>query len=117
MGAGEMGWPPEACFQDEFYRCFWSVLGPGIGVSSEWSGTGKGRIDFHIQEPGWGFELLKDGDRIGQHCDRFDPNGTYYPWIQNDKLKDWLILDCRHTYPRTICKMLPSHYDSIDDQC
>lgn len=27
------------------------VLGPDIGISSEWSGTGQGRINFHIPEP------------------------------------------------------------------
>jgi hypothetical protein len=95
--------PPEAAFQDEFYRCYWNEVGPGVGICSEWAGTTEGRIDFHIVEPGWGIELLRDGDRIIDHCKRFHHNGAYYSWIQSSLIKDWLILDCRHSDPRTKC--------------
>lgn len=96
--------PPEACFQDEFYRCFWEETQCNVGISSEWSGTGAGRIDFLVHPAGWGFELLRDGDRIREHCERFTVAGAYYSWILQGELKDWLILDCRHSYPQTKCK-------------
>lgn len=56
--------PPEAVFQDEFYRCFWNEVGSGVGICSEWTGIRQGRIDFQIIDPGWGVELLRDGDRL-----------------------------------------------------
>jgi hypothetical protein len=92
--------PPEAQFQDEWYRDFCSLVGHGVGISSEWSRGGQGRIDFRIIEPAWGVELLRDGDRLTQHCDRFGGNGIYHRWIVNGLIKDWLILDCRHTHPQ-----------------
>lgn len=92
--------PPEAQFQNEWYRAFHSLLGHGVGISSEWSRGGDGRIDFRITEPAWGVELLRDGDRLGHHCGRFEKNGIYYDWISRGLIKDWLILDCRHTAPK-----------------
>ncbi|KAN0071428.1 hypothetical protein V8E54_010024 [Elaphomyces granulatus] len=87
--------PPEAAFQAEFYRCCWHEVGP-VGICSEWSGTKDGCIDFLISEPGWGIELLRDGNKITEHCNRFRQHGKYYSWIQQGFLRDWLILDCRH---------------------
>ncbi|KAL4783696.1 hypothetical protein BJX76DRAFT_357720 [Aspergillus varians] len=92
--------PPEAQFQDEFYRCFFSVVGYGVGLSSEWSRAGGGRIDFRVVDPGWGVEILRDGDRLSDHCNRFEPGGAYHPWIAQGYLTDWLILDFRHTVPQ-----------------
>lgn len=95
--------PPEAAFQDEFYRSYWIEIGPGVRICSEWTGTEQGRIDFIIVEPGWGIELLRDGNRLRDHYNRFRENGAYYPWIKRGLIKDWLLLDCRHSYPATTC--------------
>jgi len=44
----------ESQYQDEFYRAFASLLGNGVGISSEWSCSKElsnskgGRIDFRI---------------------------------------------------------------------
>ena len=92
--------PPEAQFQDEWYRAFYSVVGHGVAISSEWSSDGDGRIDFRVKDPEWGFELLRDGDRLSQHCSRFLPQGSYHRWITQGFLTDWIILDCRHTLPQ-----------------
>jgi hypothetical protein len=100
--------PPEACFQDEFYRCAWAVLGTVEGISSEWSNDGHGRVDFYLPTPRWAFELLRDGDRLEQHCLRFCENGSYNAWIKKNEVKDWLILDCRHSIPQTTCKISSS---------
>ncbi|PGG99849.1 hypothetical protein AJ79_08401 [Helicocarpus griseus UAMH5409] len=91
---------PEAQFQDEFYRSLTALVGHGVRISSEWSRGDDGRIDFRILEPKWGVELLRDGDRLAEHCRRFTPTGTYGNWIQEKHLKDWLILDCRHSDPK-----------------
>lgn len=92
--------PPEALYQDEFYRAFKDLLGNHVAISSEWARPNSGRIDFRVVEPGWGVELLKDGDRLLEHCQRFQEGGIYYPWISSGWLKDWLILDCTQRTPR-----------------
>jgi len=52
MGTGAIARPPEACYQDEFHRALRDVLGFSTIVSSEWSGSKEGRIDFYIPQPG-----------------------------------------------------------------
>lgn len=97
--------PPEAVFQDVFYQAFWQATRSRIAISSEWTEKGNGRIDFYIVGPSWGFELLRDGDRIEEdHCARFRKHGIYHPWIQAHSLREWIVLDCRHSIPRTTCK-------------
>ena len=102
--------PPEAQFQDEWYYAFKSLLGHDVVISSEWSRSGDGRIDFRIVGPVWGIELLRDGDRLSKHCNRFLDNSSYHRWIRNGYIKDWIILDCRHSRPQkysTIALFLP----------
>ncbi|WEW59574.1 hypothetical protein PRK78_005048 [Emydomyces testavorans] len=93
--------PVESAFQDEFYRSFWSELGIGIGICSEWGARSDGSIGFFIPKAGWHIQLLREGDRIPEHCYRFQPDGQYHPRIQDGTMKDWLILDCRHSQPST----------------
>ena len=100
LGASARSRPPEAQFQDEWYRAFNSLLGHGFEISSEWSSSRNGRIDFKIVGPAWGVELLRDGDRLAEHCNRFLEKGTYHRWIANGQIKDWIILDCRHSIPQ-----------------
>jgi hypothetical protein len=38
------------------------------GISSEWSGTWNGRIDFRVVGPAWGIELIRNGDKLKEHC-------------------------------------------------
>lgn len=91
--------PVEAAYQDEFYRALHTVLGFSTKVTSEWSGDGCGRIDFWLPDVGWGIELLRDGDRLNEHCQRFAVGGKYARWIEGGWIKDWVVLDCRTTYP------------------
>lgn len=65
---------------------------------------GQARIDFSVVTSGWGFELLRDGNRLFEHCERFEPGGAYQA-IQQGALTDWLLLDCRHSIPRQPCKI------------
>lgn len=43
--------PVEAAYQDEFYRRFAEEVGPGVGIVSERSCVGQGRIDFTHDHP------------------------------------------------------------------
>jgi len=95
--------PPEAAFKDEFYRCYCNEVGLQVGICSEWMDQNRGRIDFTIVEPGWGVEILRDGDRLKEHCKQFHEKGRYYPWIKRGLLKEWLILDCMHSPPQDTC--------------
>lgn len=104
--------PVEASFQDEFYRSFRSLL-PGIGIMGKWGVDINGKVDFMVLDPGWGVELLRDGDRIAEHCERFRPNGAYFPSVQSGKMKEHLILDCRHSYPQTTCNPPPLLQETV----
>lgn len=108
LGTGATVRPVESCYQDEFYRCLHEVLGFASYVRSEWSGDGDGRIDFRIPAVGWGIEILRDGDRLGEHCRRFVGNGSYTGWILKGWLKDWLIIDCRSTRLRAYSEYTPA---------
>lgn len=71
LGTSVAARPVEASYQDEFYRSLQQALGFSAKVTSEWTGDKDNRIDFRIEDPRWGIELLRDGNRLGEHCDRF----------------------------------------------
>jgi hypothetical protein len=103
--------PPETAFRDEFYRAYGDAVGLVGDVWSEWAGTRQGRIDFLIIEPGWGIELLLDGDHLTNQCRlRFHENGAYYRWTTRGLVRDWIILECRHSYPQATCGTLFPNY-------
>ena len=106
LGTGARMRPVEALYQDEFYRALHKVLGFSARVSSEWAGDNSGRIDFRIADANWGLEVLREGDRLGEHCQRFVGDGSYARWIREGWLSDWLIVDCRTSQPRPYCKFL-----------
>jgi hypothetical protein len=91
--------PPEAQYQDEFYRAFNWVVGRGVPISSEWSRLGDGRVDFWIPQKKWGIEFLRDHSRVTEHCNRFREGGQYHSWIKAGMLKDWIIIDCATSRP------------------
>lgn len=74
-------------------------MGHGVCLSSERSHSSEGRIHSQIHDQGWGVEILRDGDRLREHCEQFMPTGKYHDWIRKGILKDWVILDCRHATP------------------
>ncbi|KAN0075628.1 hypothetical protein V8E54_006898 [Elaphomyces granulatus] len=83
LGTAAMMRPVEAAYQDEMYRALLVVLGFSSEVSSEWSEDGK--------DVGWGIEMMREGNRLNEHCGRFVENGRHTPWTQ---------LDCRTSPPR-----------------
>lgn len=105
LGSGARVRPIEAVYQDEFYRALHKVLRFSTRISSEWTEGSSGRIDFWLPDVKWGIEILRDGDQLGEHCQRFVGNGIYTGWIDSGWLVDWLIIDCRTSKPRK-CGML-----------
>ncbi|PLN74690.1 hypothetical protein BDW42DRAFT_181882 [Aspergillus taichungensis] len=93
--------PVEAQYQDEFYRVFCDVAGRGVPISSEWSGTSSGRVDFWIPEKKWAIELLRDYNRLEDHLRRFKNGGTYYNWLESRAVVDYIVINCATTRPTT----------------
>jgi hypothetical protein len=107
---------PESQWQNEFYRSAFQVTGGnGLWLSPEY-GTGQlfnenGRKDFLIAgAKGWGIELLREGDRMEEHLQRFAPGGAYHYWIQTGAMKEYVVLDLRkHTIPRALSMSFHFH--------
>jgi hypothetical protein len=97
MGPGGIQRPPEAQYQDEFYRCCHTYSSGSLLTFPEYGTAAKGRVDFYIPTKQWGVELLRDGDRLAQHSGRFSPTSGSYETTPH--LSDYIILDCRVTTP------------------
>jgi hypothetical protein len=109
IGPGCVQRPPEARYQDEFYRCCHTHSNGSLVTFPEFS-TAKGRVDFYIPAKEWGVELLRDGDNLAQHCGRFSSQaGSYGTTLC---LSDYIILDCRTTLPKVShpCKFIYLFY-------
>ncbi|KAL2814813.1 hypothetical protein BJX63DRAFT_431203 [Aspergillus granulosus] len=89
----------EAQYQDKFYRAFNQVTGGGVSISSEWSRTRDGRVDFWINKKKWAIELLRDHNRIDEHIARFYKDGKYYNWIKDKMISDWIVVNCATSMP------------------
>ena len=94
IGPGYVQRPPEAQYQDEFYRSCHKCSKGSLKTFPEF-GTAKGRVDFYIPAKKWGVELLRDGDRLGDHSGRFT-SGAY----RGLPLDKYVILDCSDTRPK-----------------
>ncbi|KAG8944553.1 hypothetical protein FRC03_002043 [Tulasnella sp. 419] len=102
--------PTEAQFQDEFYRCC-NIHTSGVPLYSELGGS-TGRVDFFFPSKQWGIELVRDSDRLENHCGRFSSSGTYAGLV---KTNDYIILNFCTEYP----KASPSEHflDKLDTRC
>jgi len=94
IGASSRQRPPEAQFQDEFYRCCHMHSNGSLITFSEF-GDASGRIDFYIPFKKWGVELLRDGDRLANHSSRFTNPGAYAKM----QFEDYIILNFRTAPP------------------
>ena len=102
VGDSSTACPPEAQYQQEFYRAFVDVVGPAY-TSPEYGterGAHKGRIDFFIRSKKWGIGLLRDGSNLQEHSSRFGEEGAYGMWIPSNAMVDYLILDFRSNRPQ-----------------
>ena len=93
--------PPEAQYQDEFYRALHDCTKGGVQVSPEFATAANaskaGRIDFFIAKKKWGIEITRDGKKLQEHSDRFGDHGAYGHWIETGEMSDYILLDCRST--------------------
>jgi hypothetical protein len=92
--------PPDAQYQDEFYRCS-HVISRGSTMTFSEFGTTSGRVDFYVPGKKWGVELLREGQLLAQHCSRFSKSGAYGRHLD---ISDYIVLDFRTTTPQ-----LPHH--------
>ncbi|KAL4918955.1 hypothetical protein BDW62DRAFT_210128 [Aspergillus aurantiobrunneus] len=89
----------EVQYQDEFYRSFNLVAGREVPTCSTYSRTSNSEIDFYIPEKKWAVDLLRDNDHIDDHVARFKKRGSYYSWIQDGRIKDWVIINYTTSSP------------------
>ena len=97
--------PPEAQYQDEYYRALLSVTCGNVRISPEFASARgakvAGRIDFFIPGVKWGIEITREGDRLNNHASRFKASGAYNKWLKDGDMTDYVLLDCRTTIPKT----------------
>ena len=91
IGPGFLQRPPEAQYQDEFYRCSYELGASSMITFSEF-GTANGRVDFYIPGKKWGIELLRNGQSLAEHSGRFSTGGRYERTLV---IEDYIILDFR----------------------
>ncbi|KAF8638655.1 hypothetical protein AX17_002036 [Amanita inopinata Kibby_2008] len=95
--------PPEAQYQDEFYRAAFLVTRGNVRITPEfasWPGAKvAGRIDFFIPSIKWGIEITRDGSELLQHDRRFRSGGAYHAWIKDGHMAAYILLDFRQSVP------------------
>ena len=102
------GFPKEATFQHLFNEAM-SVLLPvhnylvpefNTFALDEDGEPAHGELDFYINGTlQWCLELLRNGDKIGEHLGRFEENTGKYREVQQ---KSYLVVDCRGPKLRAI---------------
>jgi hypothetical protein len=95
--------PLEDQYQKEFYRSFYTQLDRQVLISPEYiakKGKGGGTIDFLVSAKKWGFELLRNRDKLVEHMERFKPGGAYYSMITSNTMQHYIVLDLSTTKPR-----------------
>ena len=96
VGPGFIQRPPEAQYQDEFYRCCHRYSRGSLIAFPEY-GTKCDRADFYIPSKEWGIEVLRDGNQLEQRSIRFlstDADGGTIA------LSDYIMLDFRAESPK-----------------
>lgn len=97
----EDGFPKEAAFQHLFSEAMTRLLAPQNNVCPELNtfvqnddGTwDSGELDFFINaDLKWALELLRNGDKIGEHVARFDPQNGKYRLVP---CSQFIVVDCR----------------------
>jgi len=94
--------PPEAQYQEEYYRCVHNLTRGNVRISPEYAaafGSRAGRIDFFIPGKKWGIELTREGSKLDEHGSRFAKDGAYGQWLQTSDMEDYVLLDFRSTMP------------------
>ena len=73
-----------------------------------------GFLDFYVNgNLCWGVELLREGDRMKEHSERFAHDGEY----KDIPLKEWVIIDFRH-HSKAIRVLRPNFWHALySDNC
>lgn len=86
----ERGW------QMEWYRAATTIVPTEASVSADVGPVfekSAGFLDFYVnRDLCWGVELIREGDRLLEHAQRFEEGGDY----ADIPLNDWAIIDFRH---------------------
>ncbi len=87
----------ERKWQMEFYRAACSVFAGRYFVSPDAStmiGLTQGAVDFWIDDNlNWAIELLREGQDMKEHAQRFEIGGRYAPLLK--RAQEWCIIDIR----------------------
>ncbi len=97
--------PLEDQYQKEFYRSFYTLLDGQLLISPEYvakKGKGGGTIDFLVPAKKWGFELVRNRDKLVEHMERFEPGGAYYSMIKSNIMQHYIVLDFSTLKPRKL---------------
>jgi len=88
----------ERIWQMEFYRSATQILPIDVYISPDVGavfGTG-GYVDFYVNDGrNWAIELLRDGEDLRRHQEKFTKNGLYGPILR--WAKEYAIIDIRQT--------------------
>ena len=94
LGKGVNSYLLERTWQMEWYRSATTVVPMDATVSADVGPVfgSSGFLDFYVNgSHSWGIELLREGDKLQEHANRFGTGGTY----SNIPLKKWAVLDFR----------------------
>jgi len=94
LGVGTDELPLERTWQMEFYRIAWSHLPRGTYLSADVGSVfgSNGQLDFYVNtQKKWGIELLREGSKISEHCERFSSKGIY----ASIPVKEFVVIDFR----------------------
>jgi hypothetical protein len=98
-GSGSQSHLHEVTWQMEWYRTAVTAAPIGAAVSPNVGATfgAEGFLDFYV-DGGlcWGFEMLREGNRMAEHARRFEVDGRY----NAIPLKEWAVIDFRHELKR-----------------
>ena len=100
--------PKEAAFQHLFNEAMTMQLPPSVAVCPELNTFAKdsagnavtGELDFYIAgDLNWAVELLRKGDKINEHVERFDSQNGKYRLVGHTA---HLVIDCRGPRSRQV---------------
>lgn len=95
--------PLEDQYQKEIYRCLYTLLEGKVRISPEFvvkNWFARGTIDFFLAQKRWGVELLRHGDHLAQHMNRFKPGGAYYHLIESGLMEQYIVVDFAKSRPK-----------------